>query len=102
MVTLLVCHVAYGTRPTLCEILSCSLLHNRVRDTSIIVAVDEPPEEGLEQPLRLEKLANEVRLLQGPGQLSCDTALPKGLGRLSMQRNLSWYALRCTGQCIYL
>lgn len=33
----------------------------RVRDTCIIVAVDEPPEEGLEQPLRLEKLANEVR-----------------------------------------
>ena len=32
----------------------------RVRETSIIVAVDEPPEEGLEQPLRLEKLANEV------------------------------------------
>jgi hypothetical protein len=31
-----------------------------VRDTCIIVAVDEPPEEGLEQPLRLEKLANEV------------------------------------------
>lgn len=32
----------------------------RVRDTCIVVAVDEPPEEGLEQPLRLEKLANEV------------------------------------------
>lgn len=40
----------------------CVLAHMfcRVRDTSIIVAVDEPPEEGLEQPLRLEKLANEV------------------------------------------
>jgi hypothetical protein len=36
----------------------------RVRDTCIIVAVDEPPEEGLEQPLRLEKLANEVRQQQ--------------------------------------
>lgn len=36
----------------------------RVRDTAIVVAVDEPPEEGLDQPLRLEKLANEVcRLL---------------------------------------
>lgn len=33
---------------------------SRVRDTCIVVAVDEPPEEGLEQPLRLEKLANEV------------------------------------------
>jgi hypothetical protein len=31
-----------------------------VRDTVLVVAVDEPPEEGLEQPLRLEKLANEV------------------------------------------
>ena len=33
----------------------------RVTDASIIVAVDEPPEEGLNTPLRLEKLANEVR-----------------------------------------
>ena len=33
----------------------------RVRDTSIVVAVDDAPEEGLDQPLRLEKLANEVR-----------------------------------------
>jgi hypothetical protein len=33
----------------------------RVRDTCIVVAVDEPPDEGLDQPLRLEKLANEVR-----------------------------------------
>lgn len=32
----------------------------RVSDTAIIVAVEEAPEEGLEQPLRLEKLANEV------------------------------------------
>ena len=31
-----------------------------IRDGSITVAVDEAPEEGLEQPLRLEKLANEV------------------------------------------
>jgi ATP-dependent RNA/DNA helicase IGHMBP2 len=33
----------------------------RLRDSAIVVAVDEPPEEGLDQPLRLEKLANEVR-----------------------------------------
>lgn len=32
-----------------------------MRESAIIVAVDEPPEEGLDQPLRLEKLANEVR-----------------------------------------
>lgn len=34
----------------------------RVKDSSIVIAVDEAPEEGLEQPLRLEKLANEVRM----------------------------------------
>lgn len=33
----------------------------RVRDTSVVVAVDDVPEEGLDQPLRLEKLANEVK-----------------------------------------
>ncbi|KAH7283021.1 hypothetical protein KP509_35G057100 [Ceratopteris richardii] len=32
----------------------------RVKDTSIIVAVDDVPEDGLNSPLRLEKLANEV------------------------------------------
>ena len=33
----------------------------RLKDTSVIVAVDDMPEEGLDQPLRMEKLANEVR-----------------------------------------
>ena len=33
----------------------------RVRDDCITVAVEEMPEEGLEQPLRLDKLANEVQ-----------------------------------------
>jgi hypothetical protein len=33
----------------------------RLKDTCVIVAVDEVPEEGLDQPLRLEQLANEVR-----------------------------------------
>ncbi|KXZ43249.1 hypothetical protein GPECTOR_96g715 [Gonium pectorale] len=32
----------------------------RIREASIIVAVDEAPEDGLDQPLRLDKLANEV------------------------------------------
>lgn len=32
----------------------------RVREDSITVAVEEAPDEGLDQPLRLEKLANEV------------------------------------------
>eukprot|EP00191_Tetraselmis_sp_GSL018_P008500 CAMPEP_0177616496 /NCGR_PEP_ID=MMETSP0419_2-20121207/24197_1 /TAXON_ID=582737 /ORGANISM="Tetraselmis sp., Strain GSL018" /LENGTH=490 /DNA_ID=CAMNT_0019114579 /DNA_START=53 /DNA_END=1522 /DNA_ORIENTATION=+ len=32
----------------------------RVKDAAILVAVDEAPEEGLDRPLRLEKLANEV------------------------------------------
>jgi hypothetical protein len=31
-----------------------------VRDDCITVAVEEMPEEGLDQPLRLDKLANEV------------------------------------------
>lgn len=45
-----------------------------MRDTAIIIAVDEPPEEGLDQPLRLEKLANEVRVFFGDtwsGHLTC-------------------------------
>ena len=32
----------------------------RVKDDAITVAVEEAPDEGLDQPLRLEKLANEV------------------------------------------
>lgn len=32
----------------------------RVKDTSLVIAVDDVPEEGMDQPLRLEKLANEV------------------------------------------
>lgn len=35
----------------------------RIKENSLIVAVEEAPEEGLDQPLRLEKLANEVRLV---------------------------------------
>ena len=31
-----------------------------VSDTAIVAAVEDAPDEGLEQPLRLEKLANEV------------------------------------------
>ena len=34
----------------------------RIRNDSITVAVDDVPDEGLDQPLRLQKLANEVRL----------------------------------------
>lgn len=33
----------------------------RVREGSLVVAVDEAPEDGMDQPLRLDKLANEVR-----------------------------------------
>lgn len=32
----------------------------RVKESSITVAVDDPPDEGLDVPLKLEKLANEV------------------------------------------
>lgn len=31
------------------------------QDTSITIAFDDVPEDGLNSPLRLEKLANEVR-----------------------------------------
>ena len=34
----------------------------RLRETAIVIAVDEAPEDGLEQPLRLEKLANTVKI----------------------------------------
>lgn len=34
----------------------------RVEEQCIIVALEDVPVEGLEQPLRLEKLANEVSL----------------------------------------
>lgn len=32
----------------------------RVRDDALVVAVDDVPEEGLDAPLRVEKLANDV------------------------------------------
>ncbi len=35
----------------------------RVKEDCITVAVEEAPDEGLDQPLRLEKLANEVQLV---------------------------------------
>ena len=38
----------------------CEGVVYRVCDTSLIIAVDEVPEEGMDQPLRMEKLANEV------------------------------------------
>jgi ATP-dependent RNA/DNA helicase IGHMBP2 len=41
----------------------------RVRETAIIVAVDEAPEEGMDQPLRLDKLANEVTYQRMRGTL---------------------------------
>ncbi|KAG5615537.1 hypothetical protein H5410_015361 [Solanum commersonii] len=37
--------------------------NTRNRDSSITVAFDDVPEEGLNNPLRLEKLANEVQIL---------------------------------------
>eukprot|EP00897_Mesotaenium_endlicherianum_P009120 jgi/Mesen1/8236/ME000443S07386 len=44
----------------------------RVKDASIVVAVDDLPEDGLDAPLRIEKLANDVtykRLKDTLGQL---------------------------------
>ena len=31
------------------------------QENSLVLSVDDPPEDGLDCPLRLEKLANEVR-----------------------------------------
>lgn len=33
----------------------------RLKETAVIIAVDDAPEDGLDQPLRLDKLANDVR-----------------------------------------
>lgn len=38
----------------------------RLHESSLVVAVDEAPDEGLDQPLRLEKLANTVRATHHP------------------------------------
>eukprot|EP00775_Hariotina_reticulata_P006215 gene6215-6451_t len=57
----------------------CTGLVYRVRDTAIVVAMDEPPDEGLDQPLRLEKLANEVtfkRLQETLQHLSSSESCP--------------------------
>lgn len=32
----------------------------RMKDTSLVLAVEDVPEEGMDQPLRIEKLANEA------------------------------------------
>lgn len=45
----------------------------RLHEASIVVAVDDAPDEGLEQPLRLEKLANTVR---GPAAAPPDACAP--------------------------
>lgn len=34
----------------------------RLREAAVVIAVDEAPDDGLDQPLRLEKLANTVRI----------------------------------------
>lgn len=36
----------------------------RTKETSLVVAVDDVPDEGMDQPLRIDKLANEVRSIR--------------------------------------
>ena len=43
-----------------------------MKDTAVVVAVDDVPEEGLDQPLRMDKLTNEVR---NPERLVLQTGL---------------------------
>lgn len=50
----------------------------RVKDTCIIVAVEEMPDEGLDQPLRLDKLANEVLLFVNQFQAARNQPVMKG------------------------
>ncbi|EFJ52473.1 hypothetical protein VOLCADRAFT_79084 [Volvox carteri f. nagariensis] len=50
----------------------------RVRETAIIVAVDEAPEEGLDQQLRLDKLANEVTYQRMRGTLDALLRVRRG------------------------
>lgn len=64
--------VVYRLKVTLCIIYSLGLLQGQPtgatklilflnqQDSSITVAFDDIPEDGLNSPLRLEKLANEV------------------------------------------
>ena len=52
----------------------------RLQEAAVVIAVDEAPDEGLDQPLRLEKLANEVSLLceAEPTAFHCDTVYVSG------------------------
>ncbi len=54
----------------------CSGLVYRVRESSIVVAVDDVPDEGMEQPLRLEKLANEVRAIAACAHVLFEAVMP--------------------------
>lgn len=59
-------HDVVDVRPTKTDSTGPALVGGlvyRVKEDCITVAVEEPPDEGLDQPLRLEKLANEVPAL---------------------------------------
>ena len=43
----------------------------RLQETAVVIAVDEAPDDGLDQPLRLEKLANDVSLLSEADVYAC-------------------------------
>jgi hypothetical protein len=40
----------------------CAGVVYRLKDTALVLAVEDVPEEGMDQPLRIEKLANEVTM----------------------------------------
>ncbi|PNH09678.1 DNA-binding protein SMUBP-2 [Tetrabaena socialis] len=60
----------------------------RIRDTSVVVAIDEAPDEGLDQPLRLEKLANEVTYQRLRGTLDSLLRVTAGTAFISDGRLL--------------
>jgi len=68
----------------------------RVRDNSIVVAVEDAPDEGLDVPLRLEKLANETTHKRMCETLSClRAAAAAGGGQAAAQA--AGHAARAAG-----
>lgn len=55
----------------------------RVRDDSLVIAVDDVPDNGLDVPLRLEKLANKVTYTRMNAALQVQGGLSKCSGGLT-------------------
>ena len=71
----------------------------RVKDTCIIVAVEEMPDEGLDQPLRVDKLANEVLL--SANQISSSSQSAYHEGKVAFARPCGREEFLCVQQVTY-